>query len=176
MTFIRRNIGYITLALIVSEFVLATAILLPNGALLSLVWTSESMTVLGKFLLTTSLLGSLTTNFSPLSALTTVSISFLVGVNVVLMFFLYRRQKRSMTRGSVATTSLGALFGMFSVGCAACGSLILTSFLGVVGGAGILTFLPLRGQEIGIFGVLILGYTTFLLVRTITKPLTCDTL
>jgi len=176
MTFIRRNIGYITLALTVSVFVLATAILLPNVALLLLVWTSESMVVLGKFLITFNLLGSLTTNFSPLSALTTVSISLLVGVNVAMMLFLYRRQKRSMTRGNVVTTSLGALFGMFSVGCAACGSLILTSFLGVVGGVGILTFLPLRGQEVGILGVLILGYTTFLLVRTITKPLICDTL
>lgn len=173
MTFVRRNIGYISLALIVSAFVLATAILLPNSALLTLVWASKSMTVLGKFLLTMSLLGSLTTNFSPLSALTTVSISLLVGVNVALMLFLYRRQKRSMTRGNVATTSLGALFGMFSVGCAACGSLILTSFLGVVGGVGILTFLPLRGQEVGILGVLILGYTTFLLIRTIIRPLIC---
>lgn len=173
MRFVRRNIGYITLALIVSAFVLATAILLPNSALLTLVWASENMTVLGKSLLTTSLFGSLTTNFSPLSALTTVSISLLVGVNVALMLFLYRQQKRSMSRGSVATTSLGALFGMFSVGCAACGSLILTSLLGVVGGVGVLTFLPLRGQEIGIFGVLILGYTTFLLARTITRPLIC---
>lgn len=173
MTFVRRNIGYIILALTVSAFVLAIAILLPNSALLTLVWASENMTVLGKFLLTTSLLGSLTTNFSPLSALTTVSISLLVGVNIALMLLLYRRQKRSMTRGSVATTSLGALFGMFSVGCAACGSLILTSLFGVVGGVGILTFLPLRGQEIGILSVLILGYTTFLLVRTIIRPLIC---
>lgn len=173
MTFIRRNIGYITLALTVSAFVLATAILLPNVALLLLVWTSESMVVLGKFLITFNLLGSLTTNFSPLSALTTVSISLLVGVNVALMLYLYRQQKRLVTHRSVATTSLGALFGMFSVGCAACGSLILTSLFGVAGGVGILTFLPLRGQEIGILGVLILGYTTFLLVRTIIRPLIC---
>ena len=48
------------------------------------------------------------------------------------------------------------------------------SFLGVVGGVGVLTLLPLRGQEIGILGVLILGYTTFLLTRTIIKPLICD--
>lgn len=176
MTFVRRNIGYITLALFVSAFVLAAAILLPNSTLLTLVWTSESMAILGKFLITLNLLGSLTTNFSTLSALTTVLISLLVGINVALILFLYRRQKRAMTGGGVGATSLGALFGMFSVGCAACGSVILTSLLGVVGGVGVLTFLPLRGQEIGILGVLILGYTTFLLVQTITKPLTCDTL
>lgn len=176
MSFVQKNIWYIALALMVSVCVLAVAILLPNTTLLTLLWTSDSTSVLGKFLVTMSLLGSLTTNFSLLSALTTVSISLLVGVNVALMFYLYRRQKYFLTRGSVATTSVGALFGMFSVGCAACGSIILTSFLGVVGGIGALTYLPLRGQEIGILGVLILGYTTFLLVRTITKPLTCDIL
>lgn len=174
MTFVRRNIGYIVLALVVSAFVLAIAILLPSSALLTLVWTSGNMTVLGKVSVTLSLLGSLTTNFSPLSALTTTVISILVGLNSALMLSIYRRQKRLVTHRSVATTSIGALFGMFSVGCAACGSLILTSFLGVVGGVGVLTLLPLRGQEIGILGVLILGYTTFLLTRTITKPLICD--
>jgi hypothetical protein len=174
MTFVRRNIGYIVLALVMSAFVLAIAVLLPNSMLLTLVWTSGNMTVLGKVSVTLSLLGSLTTNFSPISAFTTIAISLLVGVNSALMLSIYRRQKRLVTRGSVATTSLGALFGMFSVGCAACGSLILMSFLGVVGGVGVLTLLPLRGQEIGILGVLILGYTTFLLTRTIIKPLICD--
>ncbi len=176
MSFVQKNIWYIALALMVSVCVLAVAILLPNTTLLTLLWTSDSTSVLGKFLVTMSLLGSLTTNFSLLSALTTVSISLLVGVNVALMLYLYQRQKRLMTHGSVATTSLGALFVMFSIGCAACGSLILTSFLGVVGGVSLLTYLPLRGGEIGILGIFILGYTTFLLVRTITKPLTCDTL
>lgn len=176
MTFVRRNIGYIILALAVSALMLAVAILLPNSTLLTLLWASEGVSVLGKLSVTLSLLGSLVTNFSLLSALTTVTISILIGINIALMFYLYRRQKYFLTRGSVATTSVGALFGMFSVGCAACGSIILTSFLGVVGGIGALTYLPLRGQEIGILGVLILGYTTFLLVRTITKPLTCDIL
>jgi hypothetical protein len=176
MTFVRRNIGYIILALTVSTFVLMVAILLPNSTLLTLLWTSDSVSILGKLSVTLSLLGSLTTNFSALSALTTVTISILVGVNISSMTYLYQRQKHLLSSGSVTTTSVGALFGMFSVGCAACGSIILTSFLGIVGGIGALTFLPFRGQEIGILGVLILGYTTFLLVRTITKPLTCDTL
>lgn len=174
MSFARRNIGYIVLALILSTLVLSIAVLLPNIPLIARVWMSEGIAILGKLLLTISLLGSLTTNFSLLSIFTTMSTSFLVGVNVTLIFYLYRRQRRLVARGSIATTSLGTFFGMFSVGCAACGSLILMSFFGVFGGIGILTFLPLRGQEIGILGAFILGYTTYRLIQNITRPLTCD--
>lgn len=174
MSIVRRNAFSFVLGLLVSALLLASAILLPNSTLLSLVWTSENMTIAGKFLVTTSLLGSLVTNFSLLSALTTVSISLLVGANIALALSLYQKQKRVLIHGSLATTSLGALFGMFSIGCAACGSLVLATFLGAIGGVSVLAFLPLRGQEIGILGVLILAYTTLLLVRTITKPLTCD--
>ena len=63
MTFVRRNIGYIILALAVSALMLAVAILLPNSKLLTLLWASEGVSVHGKLSVTLSLLGSLVTNF-----------------------------------------------------------------------------------------------------------------
>ena len=69
--------------------------------------------------------------------------------------------------------SLGILSGIFGLGCAACNSLVLMSFLGVVGAAGIIPFLPLKGGEFGILAVFLLGMATYFAAKQISKPPVC---
>jgi predicted membrane-bound spermidine synthase len=120
------------------------------------------------------LLGSITTNFMFLSALTTIVISLLVGVNIALMLYLYRRQKAGLSRNGIAVSTFVTIIGMFGIGCAACGSLILTGLLSVVGGVGVLTLFPFQGQELGIVGVIVLLYATYFLVQKIIRSITCE--
>lgn len=174
MAFVPRHYHYFILALLVGLLVLGVAILLPSYSLLTTVLADRAVSLADKAGLLWGLLGSLGTNFTTLSAVTTVMTSLLVGVNVALIIYLYRRQKTRLSSGGVAVSSLGAFLGMFGVGCAACGSLVLTAFLASIGGVSLLTALPLHGQEIGILGVLALSYATYFLLKNITKPITCD--
>lgn len=174
MSVVIQKYSYILLAALIGFIVFAFSVLLPNFTLIHLVWLSESTSLADKFILPLTLLTSITTNFTVLSAITTIMISFLVGVNVGLMVYLYRKQKATLSRGGIAISGMGVFLGMFGVGCAACGSLILTTLLSTVGGIGVLSILPFQGQGLGIIGVFALLYATYFLLRRIIQPITCE--
>ncbi len=170
MSTVLRNYRYVLLAIIVGLSVFGFAILLPNLQLISLVFGDSSVSLGDKL----GLLGSITTNFMLLSAITTVVISLLVGANVALVLYLYRRKRAGLNKGGVAVSTFGTIVGIFGVGCAACGSLILTGLLSAVGGITVLAVLPFKGQELGIVGVAALLYATYFLVQKIIRPITCE--
>jgi len=174
MSTVLRNYQYVLLSFLTGTSVLGFAILLPNLKLISLVLGDNAVSLGDKLALLVKLLGSLATNFTQLSALTTVLISLLVGVNVSLMLYLYRRQKTGLSRSGIAVSTFGTTMGMFGVGCATCGSLVLTGLLSTVGGLWILALLPFRGQELAVIGVIALGYTTYFFVQKISSPVTCE--
>lgn len=163
---------FLAVAISVSAFVFVLAVWLPNLRLLFSVWTDTAVSLGDKIMLPLSLLLSITTNFTPLSALYTIVIAILTGINVALIVELIH--VRQMFAGGAAAGASGIVAGALGIGCAACGSLVLMSFIGTVGGIGALAVLPLRGGEFGVLGVALLGYSTYLLVRQITKPLVCE--
>src|SRR5260221_3168030 len=118
-------------------FVLATW--LPN---LSLVWqvaSSGSVSLADKVRILTALIGSIGTNFTLVSGLSTTAIAVLFGANIALLAY-YVRLRRQLLRqtgqAEVATSLAGLASGLFGVGCAACGTFVLSpvaSFVGVSG-------------------------------------------
>lgn len=174
MNIVLKNYCYVLLALCIGVFIFAFSVLLPNLKLVGMVWGDSAISIASKVALLINLLGSITTNFTVLSAFTTISIAFLIGVNVALMLYIYRRQKVGLSAGGVVVSTFGTVIGMFGVGCAACGSLILTALLATFGGIGILALLPFQGQELGLVGVLALSSATYFLVQKINKPIICE--
>lgn len=158
------------IALSVSVCVFVLAVWLPNLQLLSILW-SGSLPLADKITLPVRLLASSTTNVTTLSALYTVIISVLSGINVALIVELVR--KRRMVTGGAVAGGAGVFAGALGVGCAACGSLILTALIGTTVGTGALALLPLGGAEFGIIGVGLLVYATYLLTKQINKA-TCE--
>lgn len=154
----------------ISVLVFVLAVWLPNFRLLFSVWADTSVSLWDKTALPMSLLPSIATNFTLLSASYTIVIAVLAGVNAALMAYLART--RGMLGGGAAIGLSGMFTGTLGLGCAACGSLILTSIVSV-GGIGVLALLPLGGSEFGLVGVAFLGYSTYLLAKQITKPLVC---
>ncbi|OGG72745.1 hypothetical protein A3A38_03740 [Candidatus Kaiserbacteria bacterium RIFCSPLOWO2_01_FULL_53_17] len=169
---ILANKRSLTTALAVAAFVFVFAVWLPNLRLLFIVWTDASISLGDKVALPVSLLPSIRTNFTLLSAAYTITIAILTGINVALMLHLIR-MGRSMIGSSAAAGVSGIFTGALGLGCAACGSLILTSLISTVGGISVLA-LPLRGGEFGFIGVALLIYSTYLLAKQITKPLVCE--
>lgn len=166
---------YSALFLAVSFVVLTIAILLPHVGLLKTLWQYESVSVLEIGMLVMSLYGSLGTNFSFLSATYTILIALLFGLQVTLLAYYIRSvRSRVTTLTNVGASGIGGLVsGFFGIGCAACGTFLLSSILALFGAGGALAWLPFGGEEFGLLGVGLLVYANHLIVKKINAPLVC---
>ena len=164
---------YTLLALIVSAVVFAFTVWFPNISLIVEVMGHPGISFSQKLDLPISLLGSIATNFTLLSASYTVAIALLFGVNLAMTIYFLRRKISEVRQSGVVTGFIGLTSGVLGVGCAACGSLLLTSGLSLVGASGILAFLPLAGGEFGILGVILLLASIYLIAKQIQNPAIC---
>jgi hypothetical protein len=164
---------YTLLALIVSAVVFAFAVWFPNISLIVEVMGHPGISFSQKLDLPISLLGSIATNFTLLSASYTIAIALLFGVNLAMTIYFLRRKISEVRQSGVATGFIGLASGVLGMGCAACGSLLLTSGLSLVGASGILAFLPLAGGEFGILGVILLLASIYLIAKQIQNPAVC---
>lgn len=165
------NPKYLALSIVVTFIVIAFAAWLPNLHLITRVMTSSTMTLWQKTNLLTSLLGSLQTNFSPLSRSVTIVSATLTGIQASLLVYYLRQtariqQEMGVSLAGVATSLLG-------VGCASCGSVVLTSLIGIGSASTVLGVLPFRGQEFGFLGITILLFAIAFTVKKINQPFVC---
>lgn len=171
-TVFRRPL-YVLLALITSAAVFAFAVWFPNLPLIVEIMGHSGVPLSRKLYLPISLLGSIVTNFTLLSAAYTIIIAVLFGINLAMIVYFLRRRVDEVKQAGMATGLLGITSGVVGMGCAACGSFLLTSILSLVGASGILAFLPLAGGEFGILGVILLGVSLHITAKQIQNPAVC---
>jgi hypothetical protein len=167
---------YILLAATTGLAVFVLATWLPNLGLVWKIAASGSIPLDDKLKVLTALVGSIGTNFTVVSALTTVLIAALFGANVAMIayYFRLRRQHARQAGQAAAATSLGgAASGLFGVGCAACGTFVLSPALAALGAGGLIALLPFGGEEFGLLGVGMLGLSLVLTARKIGQPAAC---
>ncbi len=163
---------YIAIATTVSGVAFAMATWIPNLGLVIESVLSEG-TLGERTKLPILFLGSITTNFTLFSATYTMLIVLLLGISVALLVFSFR-QKVPQSKSSVVTTSFfGTFSGLLGIGCAACGSVILTPFLAALGGTAFISLLPLGGSEFGVIGVLLLLFSIYVTAKEIENPASC---
>ncbi|MDP3989404.1 MAG: hypothetical protein Q8P93_04180 [bacterium] len=167
-----RNSRLTLLAITVAVMVFLFAVWLPNLGLIKTILFDSSISIGVKVNLPIQLIGSISTNFTLLSALYTIIIAILFGVYVAMLTYFLKRRIKEVGKGGVATGFLGIASGVLGVGCAACGSFLLTS-LALVGASGTLAFLPLGGSEFGILGVVLLVLAIYMTAKKIIDPLVC---
>lgn len=163
---------YLVLSITVALIVIAFAVWLPNLHLITRTMANSSMTVWQKTNLLASLLGSLQTNFSPFSRMVTIVSAALAGIQTSLLTF-YLRQAVQLQQ-SMGVSVVGIATSLLGVGCASCGSVILTSLIGLGSTTAVLGLLPFRGQEIGIMGIGVLLLAVGLTVKKINQPFACQ--
>lgn len=156
---------------------LVTFVLTAWLANLALVWqivTSEWVPVADKATILITLIGSIGTNFTVLSAVSAILIAVLFGMNIaVVAYDIQTRRMRRLGHGGI-TAGLGGLgSGLFGIGCAACGSFILSPALTLLGASTVISLLPLGGEEFGVLGVGMLGLSLVMGVKRIYQPDTC---
>ncbi len=172
--FARSRYVMLAAAAALAVFVLATW--LPNLGLVWQIASSASIPLADKLGVLTALVGSIGTNFTVFSALSTIAVAVLFGANVATIAYYYRsrRQLASQTGQAGAAASLGGLAsGLFGVGCAACGTFVLSPALAFIGASGLVALLPFGGEEFGALGVALLSVSLLLTARRIGEPVAC---
>src|SRR3990167_5804744 len=164
---------YIALSIVTFAIVITLAIWLPNINFFAHTTTSETFTLSQKIGIISSVFGSIQTNFTPFSRIITILISFLFAINISFFTFYFLRAAKLNKEAGIGTSAF--LLGMIGVGCATCGSVILSSFLGVGATIGFLGVLPLRGQEFGLLSIVLLSISIYFLSKKIKDPLVCNT-
>ena len=165
---------YLALAGVASFIVFTLAVWLPNFKIIIQVLSSSVASFSDKWNILAGLFGSITTNFTFVSASYTIIIAILFGVNTAMLVYYINRNRKISKSGSVAGTGLGGLVsGFFGIGCAACGTLVLGPLLALIGAGGLITLLPFGGQEFGFLGVGLLGFSIFLIAKKIDAPTIC---
>ena len=167
-----RNPRFTLLAVAVTVAVFLFAVWLPNLGLIKSVVFDSSVPIESKINLPIQLVGSITTNFTVLSALYTIVIAILFGIYIAMLTYFLKRRIKAGGQGGVATGFFGIASGVLGIGCASCGSFLLTSF-SIVGVSGVLAFLPLGGSEFGIIGVILLAVAVYMTAKQIVSPLVC---
>lgn len=160
---------YAALAGLATLIAFALAVWLPNLKLIAQLINDSQISIGLKVKIPFSFLGSIATNFSFFSASYTIAISLLFGANLALMVF-YIRKRKALSRQSNLSSFGGISSGVLGIGCAACGSFILS----VLGITGAVALLPLRGAEFGILSVVLLGASIFSLSQKLASPPVCQ--
>lgn len=155
-----------------TAFVLA--VWLPNiGLVADVLFSSGSLSE--RFSLPLSLLGSISTNFSILSASFVIATVILLGVNLAMVIFFFRCRSDGFNRAGAATGFIGTASGALGVGCVACGSgtLLITALLTLIGVGALTQLLPFKGQEFSVVGIIFLIASIYFTARQIEKPNVC---
>ena len=165
--------SYIALASALAVAAFLFAVWFPNLGLLTEVFTTSSAPLAAKLGIATSLIGGIRTNFSLLSAGYTIAIAILFGLNIAMVAYFLKRRRADLARQEMAAGLGGVASGALGIGCAACGSFLLSTTLSLFGAAGALALLPLQGGEFGILSVVLLLVSLLLISGKIAAPLIC---
>ena len=153
--------AYLIWSVCSSLFFLLFLVWLPNLYLLKELFFSKKMGFGEKFLLIFNSFDLINGNFTLVSAVMMLTIAILFSINLALIGYYIQCQKRFLPTGGFSL--LGALSGTLGVGCASCGSVVL-SYLGL---SGAITFLPFGGREFRLLAIVLLISSLYVTARKI---------
>lgn len=102
-----------------------------------------------------------------------IIISLFAGVNVTLLYEATLRRREQVRKRDAGANGLAVFLGILGVGCASCGTLLVAPLLSFFGLTWILTILPFGGLEFMAVAVLLLGLSTFSLLKKLQAPMVC---
>lgn len=166
---IYRNAWSWVIALLVFFAFLSLVVILQNLELIQVILNSGTLSIAQKSKTLLSLYGSLESNASTFSLVSTLILGVLFAIHTM-VFIKVIKERKKLTG---ATGILGMLTGLFGVGCAACGSLLITGVFAT--GAGVLlSTLPFGGVEFSIIGIILLAISLRKLLKQYREPIVCS--
>lgn len=167
-----RNYQYLIISVLFGFVIFSFSLWLRNLPLLKTIAVSPAFGLADKIVIFVKFLGGIATNVTLFSAFLIITMSILFGVNAAL-FAYYLIQQRQMPRKEGVGAAGAFVSGMFGVGCASCGSFLLSSLLASFGASGIITLLPLRGEEFSILSIALLSLSIYWISKSIQSKKVC---
>jgi len=166
---------YLLLASGVFWVVLSISLFFPHRIMMWHILSAGSISLSQKLVFIWHMYGIMWSNFTLFTAGYTILIAVLFGMNIAMMVFFIKKQQGTIahTQGIFGAGIGGLVSGILGMGCASCGTFVLTWLLSIFGVGGILTYLPLHGQEFGLLGVALLLYSLWHVSRNIDEPNVC---
>ena len=153
-------------------FLLLLLIITQNGSGAYSVFSFESLPFWKRLYLSLSSLFDIKNTFTPGSLILATLGSLLGGINLSLAYT-YMKIRGEVIIKSGLYSGVGLLAAFLGIGCAACGTALLSVILGFFGFSAMLSVLPYQGQEIGYVGLIFLSFATYFLAQKITAPNVC---
>ncbi len=147
-------------------------ILSQNGAAAFQVFSFEVMPLTQRISLFLATLFDVTSAFTVSTLILTTLGSLLAGINLSLAY-VYMKTRGEVLLKSGLYSGMGLLLALFGVGCAACGTALLSLILGFFGFSAMLNVFPYQGQEIGYIGLIFLLIATYFLAKKVSAPNVC---
>jgi hypothetical protein len=147
-------------------------LLLQNGKAAFELLSFDALSLSKRLALFFSTLFDLTSGFTLASLLLAVLGSLLGAANLALAYT-YISLRGEVIVQSGLYSGFGLLAAILGIGCAACGTVLLSIVLGFFGASGALLLFPYGGIEIGFAGLFILLFATYALARKVAQPNVC---
>ncbi len=143
-----------------------------NGSSATAVFSFHTLPFLKRVTLFFSTLFDIKNTFTAGALILATLGSLLGGINLALAY-IYMKTRGELLIKSGLYSGIGLFVAFLGIGCAACGTALLSVLLGFFGFSTMLNVLPYQGQEIGYVGLLFLCIATYVLAKKVTAPNVC---
>lgn len=166
-----RKRNYIILVALLSIIFFVIAIILPTFSMIKFAFLSEYLTLGDKLAVLSDAFAMFGLGYSIYQMIIIIVGVLLAGINFsMLLYLIKKRVKVAKTSGlGIAGIAVGSL----GLGCGACGTFVLSSFIGVTGAAGLIGGLPLKGAEFGIVSIVFMLVSIHIIAKRIKAPMVC---
>lgn len=162
---------YIALSAFVAVSLVIINSLLPQRELIKTIFSSETFSWSARVKIVWNLLVTLGANVTLFGKVLSIAVALTAGLSIALLVYYFRRRLQLDLAGG--SSLVGIILSFIGVGCASCGSVILSSFIGLSATAAFIGFLPLGGLEIGLLSLVLLGWSIVSVTKKIQDPLLC---
>lgn len=167
-----RKPRYVVLSVLLFIVVGVVSVLLPSLSLIKQFVGSSNVSIGEKIAFVWNSLGLFVTNMNLGSELVMIGIAILFAIQLSFTVY-YFRIKKVFSNKNNGVGIAGILSGILGIGCASCGSVLLSSIIGVSATTGFLGILPFGGYEFGIVAIILLLISIVVIGRKLQQPDTC---
>lgn len=161
------------LVIIITTLVLLLLLIITqNGSTAYSIFSFESLSLSKKLHLFFVTLFDVKNTFTSGALILATLGSLLGGINLSLAYT-YMKIRGEIILKSGLYSGVGLVIAFLGIGCAACGTALLSVLFGFFGFSAMLNVLPYQGQEIGYIGLLFLCIATYFLAKKVTAPNVC---
>lgn len=161
------------LVIIITTIVLLLLLIITqNGIAAYSIFSFDSLPLSKRISLAILTLFDIKSTFTPGALILATLGSLLGGINLSLAYT-YMKIRGEIILKSGMYSGAGLVAAFLGIGCAACGTALLSVILGFFGFSTMLNVLPYQGQEIGYVGLIFLSIATYFLAKKVTAPNVC---